>query len=129
EERRIAGSEETIVSMAEQASRNCLDRQIGLVILSTGTSPQRFPGPAAQLAHRLGLSGVPALDVPMASAGSLFAIALAAQLAPVYGTILVAAAEKMSEHAFAEPLDRNVAILFGDGAGACLVTNTPSKFE
>ena len=138
EERRIAADheeDETIAAMAERASRNCLERagavaeQIGLVILSSATSPQRFPGPASQLAQRLGLAGIPALDLPVASAGSLFGLALASQLAPVYGTVLVAAAEKMSGPASSEPLDRNVAILFGDGAGACLVTHSPGTLE
>lgn len=129
EQRCIAGEGETIAVLAECASRHCLERarvdaaQIGLVILSSGTAERRFPGPAAELAHRLGLAGVPALDIPVASAGSLFGMALAAQLAPAYGTVLVAAAEKMSGPASSEPLDRNVAILFGDGAGACLIGN------
>jgi len=130
EERRIAASDETIAILAEQAARNCLTgQQPGLVILSSGTSERRFPGPAAQLATRLGLAGIPAIDLPIASAGSLFAMALAAQLAPAYGTVLVAAAEKMSAPALTEPLDRNTAILFGDGAGACLITNEPGEFE
>ena len=121
--------------MAERAALDCLEKggvtaaAIGLVVLSSGTSERRFPGPASQLAHRLGLSGVPAIDLPVASAGSLFGLALAAQLAPLYGTVLVAAAEKMSGPALAEPLDRNVGILFGDGAGACLVTNNPGGLE
>ena len=135
EERRIAADEETIAVLAERASRHCLEHarvdaaQIGLVILSSGTAERRFPGPAAQLAQMLGLAGTPAIDLPMASAGSLFGLALAAQLAPTYGTILVAAAEKMSGPASTEPLDRNVAILFGDGAGACLIGNLPGGLE
>src|SRR5580704_13964820 len=114
EQRRIAAGDETVAAMAEHASRHCLERagadasQIGLVILSSATSAQRFPGPASQLAQRLGLAGVPALDLPIASAGSLFGLALASQLASVYGTVLVAAAEKMSGPASSEPLDRNV---------------------
>jgi 3-oxoacyl-[acyl-carrier-protein] synthase-3 len=103
--------------------------RIGLVICSSGTSERRFPGPASRLAQKLGLAGVPAIDLPLASAGSLFGIALAAQLAPAYGLVLVAAAEKMSPPALAEPLDRNIAILFGDGAGACLVGSQPRGLE
>lgn len=127
EERRIAADDETVAVLAERAGRNCLEHarvdaaEVGLVILSSGSAERRFPGPAAQLAEKLGLAGVPAIDLPVASAGSLFGLALAAQLAPAYGTVLVDAAEKMSGPALSEPLDRNVAILFGDGAGACLV--------
>lgn len=135
EERRIAGADETIAGMAERAARNCLDRagvpagDIGLVIVASGTSERRFPGPAAQCAERLGLAGVAAIDLPIASAGSLFGIALAAQLEPHYGAVLVVAAEKMSSAGLAEPLDRNVAILFGDGAGACLVSGARGGIE
>jgi 3-oxoacyl-[acyl-carrier-protein] synthase-3 len=120
EERRIAAPDEPIVDLAALAARDCLDRsvppRIGMVIMSSGTPERRFPGPAAQLAEKLGLAGIPAIDLPIASAGSLFGMALAAQLAPIYGAILVVAAEKMYA-----PAEKNVAILFGDGAGACLV--------
>ena len=145
EERRIAAAEETIADLAERASRHCLQRaglqnagtgrdpvdvsRIGLIILSSGTSERRFPGPAAQLAHQLGLAGVPAIDLPVASAGGLFGLALAAQLAPAYGLVLVVAAEKMSGPGLTDPLDRGVAILFGDGAGACLVGHARGGIE
>jgi len=135
EERRIAAPEESVADLAERASRHCLEKagvdagQIGLVILSSGSSERRFPGPASQLAQQLGLAGVPAIDLPFASAGGLFGLALAAQLAPAYGLVLVAAAEKMSGAGLAEPLDRNVAILFGDGAGACVVSSAHGGLE
>jgi 3-oxoacyl-[acyl-carrier-protein] synthase-3 len=58
----------------------------------------------------------------MASAGSIFGLALAAQLAPVYGHVLVVAPEKMTPFVHSGEMDRNTAILFGDGAGAALVT-------
>jgi 3-oxoacyl-[acyl-carrier-protein] synthase-3 len=126
EERRIAGPDETVVTLGVRAARKCLDgHQIGLVLVSSASSERRFPGPAAAIANELGLAGVPAIDMPVASAGSLFALALAAQLAPAYGNILVVAAEKMSAPALMEPLDKNVAILFGDGAGACVVGAGP----
>ncbi len=120
EERRYAS--ESVVEMGLLAAQDCLaragDAKIGMLIVSSGTSPRRFPGPAAEIASKLGLSGVPALDVPMASAGSLFGLAMAAQLAPVHGNVLLIAAEKMSA---AIGSDKNTAILFGDGAGACLI--------
>ena len=47
------------------------------------SSERRFPGPAAETAARLGMAGIPAIDVPMASAGSLFGMALAARFAPI----------------------------------------------
>jgi 3-oxoacyl-[acyl-carrier-protein] synthase III len=126
EERRIARADESVADMAVAAGRDCLaraDRKIDLLIVSSGSAESRFPGPAAEIGLRLGLAGVPAIDLPMASAGSLFALSLAAKS----GNSLVIAAEKMSLAASAKPLDRNIAILFGDGAGACLVSSDPGE--
>jgi 3-oxoacyl-[acyl-carrier-protein] synthase III len=131
EERRIAGENETVADLAVRASRNCLQQSPapGLIIVASGSPERRFPGPAAEVAHRLGFAGVPAIDLPIASAGALFGISLASQLAPLYGPILVAAAEKMSEPASSPPVDKNVAIIFGDGAGACLIKPEPGGLE
>jgi 3-oxoacyl-[acyl-carrier-protein] synthase-3 len=124
EERRIAAPDQTVADLAVAAARECLSRsdapKVGCVIVASGSSERRFPGPAAEVAHALGFTGVPALDLPYASTGGLFGIALAGQLAPLYGPILVAAAEKMFQPASAAPAE--TAILFGDGAGACLIT-------
>jgi 3-oxoacyl-[acyl-carrier-protein] synthase-3 len=126
--RRIAGPAETVADLAALAAEDCLVRagidrsRIGLVLVSSGSSERRFPGPASSVAARLGLAGVPAIDLPVASAGAVFGLALAHHLAPVYGEILLVAAEKMSDHVWREPVDRNTAILFGDGAGACSIS-------
>jgi 3-oxoacyl-[acyl-carrier-protein] synthase-3 len=129
EERRIALPGETVADMAFEAGRDCLSRAClshtsakpGLILVASGSSERRFPGPAAEVAHRLGFAGTPAIDLALASAGSLFGIVLGAQLAPQYGPVLLIASEKMSAPAVTEPLDKNIAILFGDGAGACLI--------
>ncbi len=131
EERRIAGPSETITDLGVQAAQNCLGQGPvpNLLIVASGSTERRFPGPAAQIAQRLGFAGIPAIDLPIASAGSLFGIALAAQLAPLYGPVLVVAAEKMSGPAASEPVDKNVAIIFGDGAGACLIKPEPGGLQ
>jgi 3-oxoacyl-[acyl-carrier-protein] synthase-3 len=120
-ERRYA-DEESVVDLGVRAGQNCLERsgpvKPGMVIVSTGTSERRFPGPAAEIAAKLGFGGIPAIDVPLASAGSLFGLAMAVQFAPSAGPVLLIATEKMSA---AVDNDKNTAILFGDGAGACLV--------
>lgn len=127
-QRRYAALGETEVTMGVRAAKDCLERagaeasQVGLLITASGSGAQGFPGPAAAIAHELGLAAAPALDVPMASAGSVFALALARHLAPAYGHVLVVASEKMSA-LLGE--DANTAILFGDGAGAALVSAEP----
>ncbi len=130
-ERRWAGDETSVADLAFAAAQDCLTRSsadasaIKLLILASGSAPPGFPGPAAELAQRLGLGTTPVLDLPMASAGSLFGMALAARLAESMGDILVVAAEKMSAVIQAHPLDQNTAILFGDGAGAALISPRP----
>ncbi len=75
------------------------------------------------------MNATPVIDLPLASAGSIFALSLASQLAAAYGDVLVVASEKMSSVINGAPLDQNTAILFGDGAGAALVSTRAGRFE
>jgi 3-oxoacyl-[acyl-carrier-protein] synthase-3 len=125
-ERRYAATDVSVADLGLAAASDCLAnagltaRDIGLILFSSGSAERCFPGPASVLAAKLGLTTTPAIDLPIASAGSLIGIALAADLAPRYGNVLVVAAEIMSRRiADADP---DTAILFGDGAGACLVS-------
>lgn len=133
-ERRYAADAESVVDMGVAAGLRCLEHagdsaRIGMLIASSATSERRFPGPAASIASRLGLAGIPALDVPVASSGALLGLAMANELAARYGDVLVVATEKMSDVAFGEPVEKGTAILFGDGAGACLVTQRPGPLQ
>jgi 3-oxoacyl-[acyl-carrier-protein] synthase III len=139
-ERRWAGEESSLAEMGAEAARSCLARagvaraggeasRVGLLIVASGSASAGFPGPAAAIAATLGLGTAPALDLPMASAGSLFGVALAARLAESYGDVVVVGAEKMSAIVQAHPLDPNTAILFGDGAGAALVSKRPGPWR
>jgi len=128
EQRRFAAGDETVASLGIRAAKDCLEAtgadvsEVGLVLTASGSGELRFPGPATSIATGLGIPGVPAIDLPMASAGSLFALSLAADLAHRYGTILVVASEIMSRVVRLDPMGRDTAILFGDGAGAALVS-------
>jgi 3-oxoacyl-[acyl-carrier-protein] synthase-3 len=99
-----------------------------MIIVASGSGARGFPGPAAAVAVQLGLETTPALDVPMASAGSLFGLAIAAKMVESVGDILVIGAEKMSEliETNEGEMEANIAVLFGDGAGAALVSARPS---
>jgi 3-oxoacyl-[acyl-carrier-protein] synthase-3 len=125
-ERRYAPANVSVVDLGLEAANDCLRRaaitaqELGLILFSSGTADRVFPGPASALAARLGLNSTPAIDLPIASAGSLIGIAVAADLAERYGSILIVAAEIMSRRI--EDADPDTAILFGDGAGACLVS-------
>jgi 3-oxoacyl-[acyl-carrier-protein] synthase-3 len=134
-ERRFAAEDETVADLAAKAGQDCLDRagyeakRLGLIVVACGSSERAAPGPASVTALKLGAAGVPAIDLPLASAGSLFGLALAARLSPSMGHILVIGAEKMSRIVAREPKERGVAVLFGDGAGACLVSPSGGKAE
>lgn len=129
-ERRYAAADESIADMGAAAARDCLERigvrDIGLLIAASGSGARGFPGPAALIAQKLDLGTVPALDLPIASAGSVFGIALAMRLAEAHGNVLIVAAEKMSALIGD---DANTAMLFGDGAGAALVTKEPARWQ
>lgn len=128
EERRYASEDETVAAMATLAASRCLERagvaasSLGMIFVASGSSERRFPGPAATVANSLGLDTTPSIDLPLASAGSLFGMGLAAEMAARVGPVLVVASEKMSAVALREPRERGVMPLFGDGAGACLIT-------
>jgi len=128
EQRRFATPEETTASMGVRAAKDCLDivgiraKDIGLVLVASGSSERRFPGPATAIGSTLDIAGIPATDLPLASAGSLFGLALAARLCPSYRNVLVIGTEIMSRVVRFDPSGRDTATLFGDGAGACLVS-------
>lgn len=127
EERRYLANGDSLTGLGTAAARDCLSRSgmkaedVKLMVVSSGTATRRFPGPACSIAQQLGLGETPAIDLPVASAGSLFGMAVADCLANVHGPVLVVGAEAMSRVAMTEPLDPSVSILFGDGAGACLI--------
>jgi 3-oxoacyl-[acyl-carrier-protein] synthase-3 len=127
EERRYAADGDTVVGLGLLAARDCLEMaganasDVGMILTASGSSERFCPGPASQIAAGLGLASIPALDIPVASAGSLIGLALAAQLAPSVGRVLVVGAEIMSRRVSLTPEGKNAAILFGDGAGAALI--------
>ena len=127
EQRRYAADTDTVAGLAVQAAHACLANaglsaaDLGMLIVSSGSADRFCPGPAAEVAAALGLNATPALDIPVASAGSLTGLATAAQFAPSVGRVLVVGSEIMSRRVDRTPDGKNTAILFGDGAGAALI--------
>jgi 3-oxoacyl-[acyl-carrier-protein] synthase-3 len=125
-ERRYADEGASVADLGLAAATACLANanltaaDIGLILFSSGSAERAFPGPASVLAQKLGLTTTPAIDIPVASAGSLIGLAFAADLTPRYGNILIVASEIMSRRI--SDADPDTAILFGDGAGACIVS-------
>lgn len=127
-QRRYAAETDTVASLAVAAAQDCLRKagkdpeDLALILVASGSSDRFCPGPASTIAASLGLTSTPALDLPIASAGSLAGLALASRLADSLGNVLVLGAEIMSRRIDLTPEGRNTAILFGDGAGAALVS-------
>ncbi len=134
-ERRWAAADTSVADLAVASAQDCLRNagvqpsSLGMIIVASGSGARGFPGPAAAVAARLGLEGTPALDVPMASAGSLFGLVLAAKMTETFGDVLVIGAEKMSAVIEMNTLDANTAVLFGDGAGSALVSARLGRWE
>jgi 3-oxoacyl-[acyl-carrier-protein] synthase III len=132
-ERRFAAPEESVATMGAMAARDCLASSgisaadVGLILVSSGSGERRFPGPATEIAVALRADGIgegtPAIDLPLASAGSLFALSMASNLCRDYRNVLVIGTEIMSRVVRLDAAGRDTAILFGDGAGACLVSS------
>ena len=127
EERRYAADDETVVDLGAAAALDCLvntgvtPAEIGLVLAASGSPDVFCPGPASAIAARLGMGTTPAIDLPIASAGSIAGMVLADSLTGRFGKVLVVATEVMSRRIVREPEGKETAILFGDGAGACLL--------
>ena len=128
EERRFAAPDESVETLGTLAAKDCLQSagmeasEIGLILVSCGSGTRRFPGPATAIGLALGIAGTPAIDLPLASAGALFGMAMAAGLCRDYRNVLVIGTEILSRALRMDPGGKDTAILFGDGAGACVVS-------
>jgi 3-oxoacyl-[acyl-carrier-protein] synthase-3 len=126
-ERRRSSKNEQAVDLAETASKEAIEKagiepsQIGAVIVSTISNSVQTPSLASLLADRIGATPAPAYDVSAACAGYTYGIAQADALirSGLADYVLVVGAEKLSD--FANPTDRSISFLLGDGAGAAVV--------
>jgi 3-oxoacyl-[acyl-carrier-protein] synthase-3 len=127
-----ARPDESVIDMSEAASRQAIAHaglrpdQISAVILATITHPYQTPAAAAMLTHRIGATPAAAFDVSVACAGFTYGITLANDLIRGGSAehVLVVGVEKLSD--FTDLNDRGSAFIFGDGAGAVVVS--PSDY-
>lgn len=131
--RRIAAANETSSSMAEIAARQAIDaaqidpETIDLIIVATGTPDRVYPSTACLLQQRLGVKHAVAFDIQAACSGSIFGLSIADQYikSGAAKTVLVVGSEVCSR--IVDWTDRTTCILFGDGAGAVLLTASEQK--
>ena len=130
QERRRLAPTESLVDLAEQASRDALadaglqPSDLDQIVVATTSGPYLFPSMGCLLHDRLGLAGQPAFDVAAACAGFPYALATADQAirAGDHRTVLVVGADALSR--LCDPDDRITVPLFGDGAGAVVLQAT-----
>ncbi len=132
-ERRIVHKGEKTSHLAIRAAERALinarisPTKIDLIIVATVTPDSSFPSTACLVQKALGAKHAAAFDLAAACTGYLYAITTAKQFirAGTYKHALVIAAETMSSIIDWE--DRNTCVLFGDGAGACVLGVVNSK--
>jgi 3-oxoacyl-[acyl-carrier-protein] synthase-3 len=131
-ERRICEPGQSLMTLAEPASRRCLERagvsadSIDGIIVATITSNMVMPATANLLQHAIGASRAWAFDVTNACNGFIAALANATTWIESGRAkrILVVGGDVMSS--LIDWRDRNTAVLFGDGAAAVLVEAGPA---
>ena len=102
--------------------------EVDMVVYATLSPDRFFPGDGVALAAKLGCpAGTPAMDVRNQCSGFLYALSAADAFvrAGVYRHVLVVGAELHSTGLDFSSRGRDVAVLFGDGAAACLVGPSP----
>ncbi|MCS7195719.1 MAG: ketoacyl-ACP synthase III [Aquificaceae bacterium] len=125
-ERRLA--EESLVEMAYRASLKALEdaslkpEDIDLIILATLTPDLSFPASACLLQAKLGAESAFAFDISAACSGFLYGLEVAGGMLSSgrVKRVLLVGAERLSQ--IVDWTDRSTCVLFGDGAGAVLLS-------
>jgi len=134
ERRFIDPDKDTVANMAAKASRMALERanmkaeDIDMIVFATITSDYYFPGSGVLLQRELGLESIPAMDIKNACSGFIYALSTADQFIKtgMYKNILVIGAEIQSSALDLSDKGRGTAVIFGDGAGAAVLTASDS---
>ena len=130
-ERRFAGLGETSASLGAIAAHRALEssglaaNDIDLIVCATATPDLMSPATACLIQVALGCRHIPAFDISAACSGFLYALSVASQFVRT-GTskhALIVGTEVLSR--IIDFSDRNSCILFGDGAGAVVVSGSP----
>jgi 3-oxoacyl-[acyl-carrier-protein] synthase-3 len=133
-ERRWINNDESTSSMALEASKNAIadagieKSAIDFIIFATLSPDYYFPGPGVTLQKELGLDTIGALDVRNQCSGFVYALSIADQYIKtgMYENILVVGSEYHSGGLDKTTKGRGVSVIFGDGAGAAIVSKSPS---
>ena len=127
-ERHIVAKDEATSDMAIAAARNALfdanmaAEDIDLIIVATASQDCFFPSVSCLVQHAIGAKRAAAFDLAAGCSGFVYALATASQFVQsgLYRNVLVVGADALSRITDWE--DRNTCVLFGDGAGAVVVS-------
>jgi 3-oxoacyl-[acyl-carrier-protein] synthase-3 len=135
-ERHIAAKDEYTSDLGVNAAQIALERSgvaledIDMVVCAT-ISPDYFcmPSTATIIATKLGIKNVTAFDISAACTGFVYILSIAKAFieSGMKKNVLIIGAEKLS--AITDYTDRGTCILFGDGAGAAVISATENKSE
>ncbi|MBI3915818.1 MAG: ketoacyl-ACP synthase III [Betaproteobacteria bacterium] len=127
-QRHVAADDQNASDLALAASRKAIEaagipvQDIGLIIVATTTPDMIFPSTACLLQAKLGVRGCPAFDVQAVCSGFVYGLATANQFirSGQCRNALVVGTEVYSH--IIDWSDRSTCVLFGDGAGAVVLT-------
>lgn len=131
--RHLAQDDETTSTLATEAARKALEasglaaQDIDLIVLATATPDQTFPATATIVQAELGCNGCVAFDVAAVCSGFLYALSVAESMirAGSAQNAIVIGAETFSRILDWE--DRATCVLFGDGAGAIVLSGEETE--
>lgn len=127
-ERRICNDDETSATLGIEAARQAIDTagiqatDIGLIICSTLTPDLLVPSTACLIQAGIGGSGCAAFDLNAACSGYVYGLVVGSQFVQsgAYRHVLVIGVDTMSR--VVDFNDRNTCVIFGDGAGAAVLS-------
>lgn len=126
------GEEDTTALMGVKAAKIALERaavskdDIDLIVFATLSPDYYFPGCGVQVQEMLDIHTCPALDVRNQCSGFIYAVSVADQFIKtgMYKNILVIGSENHSGGLDMTTRGRSVSVIFGDGAGAAVLTRS-----
>ena len=130
ERRHVVTGEDTTTTMGVKAAKIAIKRagidkdDIDFIVFATLSPDYYFPGPGVLVQRDLGIKTVGALDVRNQCSGFIYAISVADQYikSGMYKNVLVIGSELHSHGLDMSTRGRSVSVIFGDGAGAALLS-------
>lgn len=134
-ERRVVSGEENAIDLGFEAAKNAIAKakinveDIDLIIAASSAPPDLYPAMACRIQEKLGIKNIPAFDVTAACSGLIYTLSMAKAYisSGIYKTVLIIAADNNSR--LCDWTDRSVSILFGDGAGSMVVTQSDDGID